>query len=168
MNIDIKINRIPFLINELFDKDKLISGKVKKAGFLSKRMIKVDKTTILYWAKNCEISFFNDKVIIKPNLDTTSGASMMYGTSCYFFYNNDHLTRITAQIIKNSGASQYHAKKLKEIALNKIGIPEIQRRNEISDVEKIVKWTDSKIQFLYEFNDSYENVYFHLMLRTQT
>ena len=166
MNIDIKINETPFSINELMNIDKLKLGKIKKAGFWAKRMVKLDKSTTLYWAKNCEISFFNDELVVKPNLKTEMGIEMMYGTSCYFFYIENRLIRITAQIIKNLGASQYYAKELKELAIKKIGEPEIQRRNEMSDLEKNVKWADNNIQFFYEFNDKYDNLYFHLMINS--
>ena len=167
MNINLKINGIPFKINELIDKEKIFSAKIKKAGFFARRMIKVNKPITLYWAKNCEISFFNDELTITPNLDSKMGASMMFGTSCYLFCDNERINRMTVQIIKNSGASQYYAKKLKDIAITKIGEPIIQRRNEISDLEKIVRWTDNEMQFLYEFNNTFENVYFHWLIDTQ-
>ncbi len=164
MNIKIEINRIPFNINELIDKEKISTAKIKKLGFFAKRMIKANKLDVIYWAKNCEISFFNEEHTIIPILDSKMGSSMMFGTSCYLFYNNEKINRISIQIINNSGASQYHAKKIKEVAITKIGEPEIIRRNQNSDLEKIVRWAEKEVQFVYEFNDTYKNVYFHLFM----
>lgn len=161
--MEIKVNGKPFRVNERFDKVKLTSANIKKAGFFARRLIKVNKSTTLYWAKNCTISFFNDELTIAPNLDATSGADMMYGTSCYFFYSENQLWRITAQIIKNVGASLNYAEKFKEIASIKIGEPEIQKRNEISGLDKFVKWTHNESVLLYDFNDTFDNVYFHLL-----
>jgi len=48
-----------------------------------------------------------------------------------------------------------------------VQLPPILSENEISDLEKIVRWTDNEIQFFYEFNDTFENVYFHWLIDTQ-
>jgi len=167
LDIELKINDVALFLNESFDKRKLKNAKIEKVGLLSRKIIPVDKNTKLYWAKNCEINCFSDKAIIEPQLDISKGTSMMYGTSCYLFFTMKTLKRITFQIINNSGAAQYHAKKIKEIAVERFGTPEITPLNEISNLEHIVKWADKNIYFLYEFSMDYKNVYFHWMIDGQ-
>jgi hypothetical protein len=162
MNMDIWINGINFSLNEIYDKKKLDSAKFKKAGFFTKKALKIDSSIKLVFAKNCSIGFFNNDYIIEPILESTVGADLLFGTTCYFYLNNNKLVKITAQIIKNMGATQYHAKNIKEIALNKIGMPDIQNRNQNSDLDKIVSWSTNDFLFFYEFSESYKNLYIHL------
>ena len=119
MKIDLRINDIHFRLNEIIDNKKLISISAKKAGFILRKTHNIDKNFRLYFSKNCKISFFNNEYIIEPNLDTSSGRSLMFGTSCFFYYEHNNLVKMKAQIIKNMGATQYHTKNLKKIAKKK-------------------------------------------------
>ena len=119
--LNFRVNGYPILLDEQFDENALKKHNFRKAGFFDRLMVKVESDTIIWWAKNCELKYLEEKLLgnsIFPILDTKAGAKIMYGTSGYLWYKDNRIARFIFQIIQNKMAAQVSLKKLEE-GLNK-------------------------------------------------
>ena len=66
---------------------------------------------------------FADKFSLFPNLDTSSGADMMYGTSAYMYFRDNSLDRVTFQLGGNQLAANWIIDKFREPATQTFGEP---------------------------------------------
>ena len=156
--LNFRVNGYPIILEQELEESKLKNHKFKKAGFLDRLIIKPSHNEIIWWAKNCELKYLEEKLLensIFPILDTKAGTQIMYGTSAYLWYKNNILYRFTFQIIQNKMAAQLNLKKLEEELIKNIGDPDIIDRPFIS-------WQTENQKIIIEYPRK-EHGYIHLM-----
>ena len=60
MHFNLRINDCPIFLNKEINEEELKKHNFKKAGILSRLMIKPNKDEIVWWAKNCILRYLND------------------------------------------------------------------------------------------------------------
>lgn len=153
----LKINGLNIEIGKTVDKEKLFEHKIKRPSLISRLIIKKEPGQIIWWSKNCNISCFEDNFILYPNLDTSSGSDMMFGTSAYLFYKENVLEKVTFQMIGNALAANIIFEKFNESATETYGEP----RNEGL---KII-WEKNQNKIIAEKGLNSPHVYFHWILK---
>jgi len=156
IDLDLSINSYPIVLGRLVDDHMIKNCNLMKIGFFSKVLFKKLRRGLKYWAKNCEISCFNEEFKIKPNLDITTGSSMMYGTSAYFYQLNDHLDGITFQCIGGDRPIAMNTKgEFRKICEKSYGPPTIEGL--------FFKWQDENSIAIAELSSEWNKAYFHWM-----
>ena len=122
-NLNLKINGLDIDLGMKIEKKKLKMHKIKKPGLLSRLIIKKEPGQTIWWSKNCDICCFRDKFTLFPNLDTSSGADMMYGTSAYLYFKENFLEKVTFQLVGNDFAANWIIDKFNKSATEAIGEP---------------------------------------------
>ncbi len=158
-NFDVSINDFPINIGMVLDKKNLTGAGFKKAGFFSKSNIPIPQiqNDIIYWTKNCNLKCFGDEIDITANLDMSSGAHLMFGTSCYLFFNRKKLRMFVFQVIDNVSVSSFYFEEFGEVAKNKIG----KRSNAYENIYpgKSNIWIDDNEILIMELAKSKRHVY---------
>jgi hypothetical protein len=128
------------------NKTELKSHGFKKVGFFVHRMLKADPNEIIYFAKNCELTYLKEEIgsTIFPILDTKSGSAIMYGTSSYLWFKKELLLRFAFQIIQNKIIAKKHLTDIKERLLDSIGEP-------ASSVNPLITWRLENQELVLEF-----------------
>ncbi len=57
--MNFKVNDYPILLNEELKESSLNQHKIIKVNFFHRFMIKPAKDEIIYWSKNCDLSYFD-------------------------------------------------------------------------------------------------------------
>jgi len=156
MNI-LKINGLNIEIGGKTDKKKLLEHKIKRLGLISRLIIKKESGQIIWWSKNCGISCFEGNFNLYPNLDTSLGTNMMFGTSAYLFYKENVLEKVTFQLIGNAFAANMIFKKFYETSTETLGEP----RNEGTRIT----WNENQNKIIAEKGLNSPHVYFHWILK---
>ena len=121
--INLKVNGFQIILNQELNESELKSHKFKKAGFFDRLMIKPKRNEVVFWSKNCELTYLKEDFgdVIFPILDAKAGAVIMYGTSSYLWYKQNHLSKFVFQIIQNKMAAQKHIEELEQKLVEYIG-----------------------------------------------
>ena len=146
------INELTIEVGKTQEISELKKHKFKKPGLLSKLMIKKDTGQTVWWSKNCEINCFDDFSLF-PNLDTSSGASMMYGTSAYLFFEGSLIKKVTFQLVGNALAAKWITEKFKESATKIFGTPQ--------DEGDRINWEDNQYYIVAENILNSPHAHFH-------
>ena len=109
-------------------------------------LVKPAKDEIVWWAKNCGLKYLNDDFenTIYPILDIKTGAEVMFGTSGYLWFTENHLIKLTFQIIQNKIAAEISLKKLEEKIIEFIGNPTLTER-------PFIIWETDNQKFIIEY-----------------
>ena len=150
--LNLKINDININLGMTLDKKTLKSHKIKKLGF-GGLFIKKEPGQTIYWSKNCDIYCFADKFVLFPNLDTSSGTDMMYGTSAYMYFKNDNLEKVTFQLVGNAFAANWIIDKFAEAANQTFGEPRTEANKNI--------WIDEQGYIIAEKLAGSQHAHFH-------
>jgi len=148
----LKINELSIEIGKTQEILELKKHKFKKPGLLSTLMIKKEPGQTVWWSKNCEISCF-DGFSLFPNLDTSSGANMMYGTSAYLFFEGNLIKKVTFQLVGNTIAAKWTIEKFIESATKVFGT----QKNEGN---KII-WEDNQYYIIAEIISNSPHAHFY-------
>ena len=121
--INLKVNGFQIILNQELNESELKSYKFKKAGFFGRLMIKPKRNEVVFWLKNCELTYLKEDFgdVIFPILDAKAGAAIMYGTSSYMWYRKNKLSKFVFQIIKNKMAAQKHIEEFEQKLVEFIG-----------------------------------------------
>lgn len=157
MNLKLRINDYPIVLNKELNEAELKDRNFKKAGFFDRLLIKANKDEIIWWAKNCDLKYLNDDFqnSIQPILDIKAGAEVMFGTSAYLWFKKNKLMRLTFQIIQNKMAAEIALKKLEEKLIEFIG-------NSTSSERPFITWEAENQKFTIEYPQQVHG-YIHLM-----
>jgi len=153
---NLKINELRFEIEKTIEIPELKKHKFKKPGLLSKLMIKKESGQTVWWSKNCEIFCFDDFNLF-PNLDTSSGANMMYGTSSYLFFEENLIKKVTFQLVGNAIAAKWITEKFTESASNLFGEPQAESNR--------LLWEDNQQYIVAENILNSLHAHFHWILK---
>ena len=118
-----RVNGFRIILSQELNELELSSSNFKKVGFFGRRMIKAERSELVFFSKNCELKYLEGEFdnTIFPILDTKAGAAIMYGTSSYLWYEQKILSKFVFQIIQNKIAAQKHLEDLEEKIINSIG-----------------------------------------------
>jgi len=119
-----------------------------------KLLIKREHGQIVWWSKNCYINCFEDDFHLFPNLDTSSGVSMMYGTSSYLFFKGNIVKKVTFQLVGNDVAAKWIIEKFKDSATKVFGTPKNEGDRSI--------WEDNQNYIIAEMILNSPHAHFHL------
>lgn len=153
----LKINGLNIEIGKIADKEKLLEHKIKRLGLISRLIIKKEPGQIIWWSKNCGISCFEDKFKLYPNLNTSLGSNMMFGTSAYLFYKENALKKVTFQLIGNALVANMMFENFYKSATEIFGEP----RNEGTKIT----WNENQNKIIAEKRLNSPHVYFHWILK---
>jgi len=149
--LNLRINGLEIHLGMILDTTVLIAHKIKKPGLF--RGIKKQSGQTIFWSKNCDIQCFADKFALFPNLDTSSGADTMYGTSAYLYFTDNSLVNVTFQLIGNDFAANWIVNKFQEPANETFGQP-------ITNGDKIV-WSNVDSDVIIEKLTRSKHAHFH-------
>ena len=85
-------------------------------------LIRCHKSEIAYFNKNCEITCFNEKFVVIPNLDINTGAGEMYTTSGFVYFKDNMINKLVFQILDSRKYAPYFFTKFESICENIYGI----------------------------------------------
>ena len=121
--LNLKVNGYHIILGQELSRSEFIAHKFKKAGFFARLQIKPQRDELVFWSKNCELKYLKEDFdnVIFPILDNKAGAAIMYGTSCYLWYNQNKLTKFVYQIIQNKMAAQKHIEEFEQKLVESIG-----------------------------------------------
>ena len=141
MDLDLRINGVAFVLGEGIDVQKLASASCRKVGFWGRLAMKVPQGETVFWAKNCEISCLGNRFTLRANLDTSTGADMMLGTSAFmYFTRNRVLENVMFQILENEFASVYEAQEFHKLLERTFGDPSSRSPNRWLDDHSAVTY----------------------------
>ena len=157
MKLNLRINDYPISLDQDLNEEKLKSLNFRKARFFDRMLVKPAKGEIVWWAKNCGLKYLNDDFenTIYPILDIKAGAKVMFGTSCYLWFKENKLIKLTFQIIQNKMAAEISVKKLEEKLVEVYGNPALSER-------PFITWTAENQKFIIEYPQRM-NGFIHLM-----
>jgi hypothetical protein len=140
--LNFKTNDYLIYLGMNFDKTRLQGSRYKKAGFFFRRQLGASSDEIVWWSKNCQLSYLDGGSydIISPSYGWGVPADKMYGTSAFAVYKRGFLEKFTFQIILNRTFANGHLHILKEKLLSLIGEPSFQSLQIISwnvDMQKV-------------------------------
>jgi hypothetical protein len=121
--INLKVNGFPIVLNQELNESELKSHKFKKPGFFGRLTMKPERDEVIFWSKNCGLTYLEDDFsnCIFPILDSKAGAAIMYGTSSYLWYKPNKLSKFVFQIIQNKMAAQKHIEEFEQKLVESIG-----------------------------------------------
>ena len=121
--INLKVNGFQIILNQELNESKLKSHKFKKVGFFNRIIIKPERNEVVFWSKNCELTYLKEAFgdVISPILDAKAGAAIMYGTSSFLWYKQNNLLKFVFQIIQNKMAAQKHIEEFEQKLIESIG-----------------------------------------------
>lgn len=157
--LNMRVNEYPIVLNEKINIERLDNHDIKKAGFLTRLMIKPQKGEVVFWSKNCLLKYIDDdyKNTILPILDNKRGAHLMFGTTAYLFFEHNMLSKFIFQIIRNAYAARLNLEEFEEALVNSIG--------EASTSDQTSKtWKEGNQSLILEFPDTRQHGYIHLIL----
>lgn len=156
--LNMKVNGYQIILNQELNETELNSHNFKKVGFFGRRAIKPERNEIVFWSKNCELTYLKEdfNAVILPNLDAKFGASIMYGTSSYLWYKQNNLSKFVFQIIQNKMAAQKHIEELEQKIVASIG-------KSYSTDEAFTIWEVGTQRLLLEYPKN-EHGYIHLAM----
>jgi len=103
--------------------DKYLSDKkTSKTSFITRMLIHCHKSERAYFNKNCEITCFNGKFVVIPNLDINTGADEMYATSGFVYFKDNRINKLVFQILDSRKYAPYFFTKFESICENIYGI----------------------------------------------
>jgi|GEM_PF-5960035 len=155
MKISLEINGVLLELESSIDQSQLSAAGFEKVGFLTRFLLPFQKKTgdRIFFSKNPTITVFNNTVKAEANLDTSRGASVMNGTSCYAIYNQNRLRQIICQIIQNSVAADLFTNEVRQAALSELGEPVATGR--------LMIWEEGKQTFKSIIDPGGNNAYIH-------
>jgi hypothetical protein len=151
--LNLNINGLAIDLGIPLDSTKLKKHKINKPRLLSGLLIKKESGQTIYWSKNCYIYCFSNKFTLFPNLDTSSGTKLMYGTSAYLYFTDNRLDKVTFQFIGNEFAADWIINKFRESATETLGEPSNEGGNSI--------WSDSVSYLITEKILGSSHAHFH-------
>ena len=156
--INLKVNGFPILLKQELNESKLKTHKFKKAGFFDRLMMKPDRNEVVFWSKNCKLTYLKEEIpdAISPILDTKTGISVMYGTSSYLWYKNNILLKFVFQFIQNKSAAQKHIKEFEKKLVGHLG-------NSFVTNENFTVWESREQKLLLEYPKN-KTGYIHLVI----
>ena len=123
--LNMKVNGYHIILGQELNETQLNSHNFKKLGFFGRRMIKAKRNELVFFSKNCELTYLNEDFgdTIFPILHAKAGAAIMYGTSSYLWYKQNDLSKFAFQIIQNKIAAQKHIEEFEQKLVQSIGKP---------------------------------------------
>ncbi len=120
--LNLKVNGHPIILTQELSPSDLRNHEFKKPGVFFKLAIKPGKNDIIYWSKNCKLTYFEEGIMdtIFPIIDDSRSRC---GTSSYLIYKQNRLSKFTFQIIQNKMTAIVYLKNFKEKILEHIGNP---------------------------------------------
>lgn len=155
--LNLRVNDCLIQLNEELNEAELSNHGIKKAGYFNRLLIKPAQNEIVYWSKNCRLTYLQDfGNAISPILEIEAGVDLMYGTTCYLFYKENLLKKFGFQIIKN--------KKLATFKLNEFVDSMIESMREPDNSEEKLKvWERNNESLIAEFPVEYETGFIWLV-----
>ncbi len=104
--LNLRVNDYPIILNERFNQSALRDHNIRKMGWFLRLKIKPFQNEMVYWCKNCILTYLRDDYNIAPVLSmprTKLFATFMFGTSAYLFYQKEKLVKFTFHIIAKPG-----------------------------------------------------------------
>jgi len=125
MNIELEINGESLVLGMSQDQSKLSGAGFKKMGLFSRAFLPIQKMPgdVIFFAKNPTITAFNGDVKAAAILDTSMGADMMNGTSCYAIFNGGRLRYVICQVIQNNITARQFVSDVRQAARVTLGEP---------------------------------------------
>ena len=175
IELELEINGEEFRLNEEENIDKLKQANLKKIGFITRRLLKQKKGEIIYFSKNCFITFFKSlkNQIDKNNYDSDgkllsefvfgpSGRNQNYmsgpwGTSAYLYFVNYKLYKISFQTIYNHIMAKQSIIEFEKRMVNIYGKTECFVQNGI----RICTWVEGNSKVVTELNESHQHSFIH-------
>lgn len=156
--INLKVNGFQIILNQELNESELKSHKFKKAGFFDRLMIKPERNEVVFWLKNCELTYLKEDFgdVVFPILDSKAGAALMYGTSSYLWYKQNYLSKFVFQIIQNKMAAQKHIEEFEQKLVEYIG--KSYSTNGVSTI-----WEMGNQRLILEYPKN-EHGYIHLVM----
>jgi len=125
VDIHVIVNGTRFSIKQKLDNRALSMAGFKKLGLIGRANLPIRKLQgdVIFFAKNPILEVFDTELDFAPNLDTTQGTDMMFGTSCYIVYSNSLSRYIIAQLLKNDFMAGVFHEHLEQGARKALGEP---------------------------------------------
>ena len=110
--LNITINDFQIILNQELSEKELNGHNLTKVGFIGRKFIKAKRCEDVFFSKNCELKYLtgDNGNIISPILDSNTGATIMYGTSSYLWYEHNRLSKFVFQIIQDKFVALKHSK----------------------------------------------------------
>jgi len=156
LNLDLTINSCQINLGKNIDSDVIQKASLNKLGFIIKLFLIKPKDTIIYWAKNCEITCFGLKTWIMPSLG--SNDTFMFGTAAYLYTANDIIYKIVYQLLGN----KYYAFSEFEIFSKTCSAI---HGEPIKQHEKLRIWEDERSGIICEIGNNEENHFVYWLLK---
>ena len=159
MNIQLTINGKSFALGMSQNLTSLSAAGFKKMGLFSRGSLPIQKMSgdVIFFAKNPTFTIFNGKVQAAAILNTSLGADMMNGTSCYAIFNSGRLRYVICQVIQNDIAAQKFISDVRQAARVVLGDP-------ISIAEPQM-WQQSGETFVSELGSSGSTAFIHWLTK---
>lgn len=161
MELNLRVNEYPIILNQELNKIELKKYNFKKAGLFIRLLLKPKRNDTIWWLKNCDLKYFNDDINnwIMPILEARAGVEIMFGTSAFLWYRENRLIQFTFQIIENKRMAQRCLEKFEEELIKIIGKP-------TSSNPPIRIWETKSQKCILEYPHGKEG-YIHLMTKDQ-
>jgi len=156
--LNLKVNGYQIILKQELNESELKSHKFKKAGFIDRLMIKPERNEVVFWSKNCELTYLKEEFgdVIFPILDAKAGVAIMYGTSSYLWYKQNNLSKFVFQIVQNRMAAQKHIEEFEQKLIESIGKPLSS-----DEFSSILEMENERLVLEYPKN---EHGYIHVMI----
>lgn len=161
IGINLKINGLGITLGMPPNRDNFRNHDIVEPLESEKNFIPHFPEECIYWSKNCDILCFDGDIILKPNLNISDGADLMYGTSAYLYFTENFLGRVIFQLVGNAEIAKQFALKIIDYTINKIGNPTKQKDN-------ITAWNRGMENFIAESNPNTEHTHFLWMVAPPT
>lgn len=155
--IDLTINYEPIQLG-LNKNDSVFNNiKLRRLDLIGRIIIKKKPYDKIFWVKNTAIACFGKDFILMPFTEQiTYNSNLAYGTSAYFFFNHNKLSKISLQLIGNKIRAEWAKYEFDTIMTNMFGNPQIKDNLNI--------WTLSESFIISERLKDSSNFHFHWVL----
>jgi hypothetical protein len=156
MNLDLMINYCNINLGKKIDHDIIQEAKLNKLGFFSAILLRKPKGTIVYCAKNCNISCFGTQVVLIPRLKSSDGP-FIFGTSAFLYTAKNVIYKIVYQLLDNKDMALSEFRLFTKTCSNIYGVPKKQH-------EKLCIWEDEMSAIICELSNNGKNHFVYWLL----
>lgn len=102
-NMNFTVNGYQILLGKALDVAALEAHGIAKAGFWARLLLRPERGELLYWSKNCVLSYLTGgDNIVSPVVDTAKKEKALFGTVAYLWYKKNKLSKLGFQIVQSA------------------------------------------------------------------